>query len=741
MRFPKMRPRQALELKILDLAGGLNLRDGLSEVLDNQLTECKNMWYQDGILKTRPGFKTTAENVLYTGTSAGRAEIRYFSEIKRNIGNNNTDLGVLRVGKTVKTIKTGMFRFTFYFAWQSATTTKMLPSFYLDSRQNDETCFVVEKNNVLYCFVSNRTIRKYTEGSHYWDEVSDEERYCPLVLTDCVASDCGTQTAADVMSSGVMVESYNLLGKSYKVQYTAFNPNIAWQETENETTFSTHYMRYHLPEDANSLRGKTVSVAYTSGAGVAEHKITFSTSDKVVYEIDLNDTDGLRLCAQGNSIWFNKNTDNLAEIYKIKDSESGYRNNIEVIMPFVATNQEVDKIFKMTQCSWFGGAASGLAGGTRLFLCGNKDNEKSLVCYSGLDNPLYFPENSYFYVGDTTTAVTGFGKQSDKLIVFKENETWYTYYQQNNNIDAQDLINQSVVDYASSSVLFPLCQINANIGCKYPETIQLCRNRLVWLGEDGNVYTLVSDNQYNERSIFCVSEMVKKSIKKEIMSSAVACDWNGYYCLLIGKNLYLMDYNSYGYTHIASYSKTEDANVRIPWYIWQLPESVPYLPSLCALNDKMFLTYYHDGIIANRCSLVGNVLSADNEPVDLICYEDDNKEDLLFKENLIESKMTTKLFDFGQPSVRKNVDKINLQLGNNGGETINVKVITECGQESHEIVLTGTQTQSYTPEFIDSKAIFPCIRQVCKIGLELSSTGVIAIDGMNFKYKTSGGAR
>jgi hypothetical protein len=202
-----------------------------------------------------------------------------------------------------------------------------------------------------------------------------------------------------------------------------------------------------------------------------------------------------------------------------------------------------------------------------------------------------------------------------------------------------------------------------------------------------------------------------------------------------------MDYNSYGYTHIASYSKTEDANIRIPWYIWQPPESVPYLPSLCALNDKMFLTYYHDGIIADRCSLVGNVLSADNEPIDLICYEDDNEKDLLLKENLIESKMTTKLFDFGQPSVRKNIDKINLQLGNNGGATINVKVITECGKESHEIVLTGTQTQSYTPEFLDSKAIFPCIRQVCKIGLELSSTGVIAIDGMNFKYKTSGGAR
>ena len=49
---------------------------------------------------------------------------------------------------------------------------------------------------------------------------------------------------------------------------------------------------------------------------------------------------------------------------------------------------------------------------------GNSLNkEKALVVWSGLNDPLYFSENAYFYVGDTTSKVTGFGKQSNMLVI------------------------------------------------------------------------------------------------------------------------------------------------------------------------------------------------------------------------------------------------------------------------------------------------------------------------------------
>ena len=83
MKFPKNTPRVANELKIPDLSGGLNLRDGLSEILDNQLIDCKNMWWNDGLLKTRPGMRATKETVMYIGRPAEQTiNIRNFPEIK-----------------------------------------------------------------------------------------------------------------------------------------------------------------------------------------------------------------------------------------------------------------------------------------------------------------------------------------------------------------------------------------------------------------------------------------------------------------------------------------------------------------------------------------------------------------------------------------------------------------------------------------------------------------------------------
>jgi hypothetical protein len=54
MKYPAMnkRPRQAVVAP--DFSGGLNLRDGISQIADNQLTDCLNMWFKDGALRTRP---------------------------------------------------------------------------------------------------------------------------------------------------------------------------------------------------------------------------------------------------------------------------------------------------------------------------------------------------------------------------------------------------------------------------------------------------------------------------------------------------------------------------------------------------------------------------------------------------------------------------------------------------------------------------------------------------------------
>ena len=735
MKFPKLRPQGAKVLKVPDLAGGLNLRDGVSEVLDNQLTQAKNMWFQDGVLKTRPGIyideNQKQNNELPFMESV---KIRSFSQIRNII---NGEEHILQVAEK---ITDDCLELEFF--WAGKTNSLKFGQIGV----NEGNYFVTGKDGVIYVFSEYDGIYKYNylNPDEDFAPVENKDFYTPIVLTDCKADsyDVLTKRPEDVVTSGVMYESYNLLGSAYKVQYTAFNPDIVWDRVDELSgeKEKVHRMQYFLPETPEDLKGKTVKVTHTGPKGVAEHTITFPISGSGINaETKYNEIDGLKLCATGNKILF-RDPGTTDGICLISEWESSFRNNIEVTIPYEFSENEQSKIFNARECVWFGGGTAGIEGGTRLFLGGNtsKGNE-NLVVWSDLNNPLYFPENNYFRVGESSTAVTGFGKQADMLVIFKENGSgvFYTKYQQNTDISAEDLINQSVVDYVASSVYFPLVQINPNVGCSHPETIQLCRNRLVWLGDNGNVYTLVNESQYNERSVFCVSEMVARDLKRNISGIPTACDWNGYYCLMCGNKLYLMDYNCYGYTHIASYSKTEDANIRIPWYIWELPIK----GNVSVADEILIVSFYNKGHDENTSCFLNYVISDDSRAEDVFYEYNPDANDLIIKTLPIQTSLRTKLFTFGEASTRKNIDKINLQLGNNGGEPITIKVITDQSQEEHDIYLNGTETQAYTPGYIDSKAIFPCARNVLRIGLELSSQGVIAVDGMEIKYRTTGGAR
>ena len=406
--------------------------------------------------------------------------------------------------------------------------------------------------------------------------------------------------------------------------------------------------------------------------------------------------------------------------------------------PFENPNRS--KIFNMSQSIWFGGAANGINGGSRLFLCGNTDDkEKSLVVWSSLNNPLYFPENNYAYVGDKSQGVTAFGQQGENLIIFKEKSTYYSYYNVNDNITADDLINQSVVDYEANSAIFPMIQLNANIGCDCPNTVQLCRNRLVWSNSDGNVYTLYSNNQYSERTIYKISDMINSMLKKENdLKNAISCDFEGHYLLCVGNKIYVMDYNSYGYQYAASFSKNEDSNVQIPWYIWEISD-VGYVGNLFAMNNKLMRMNSYD--TSDGVMLTFSTLSADeNTANDKILFLNQNDE-LEIVEKKINSKLQTKLFDFSAAGYLKNVDRVSIAFGNNGGEPINVGFLTDKGSESDVVTLAGNSTDERDAAFMAVKNFYVSSRAVRTFGVKIECEGPLIIDGLSLQYRMLGGVK
>lgn len=756
MRLPIKRKQLSQMLNLPDLSGGLNMRDGISEVLDNQLTDCRNMWWNDGLLQTRAAVIQNDSRInlgALTGNSAPKIR-------QHNCYNTLNSVK----GQLCSVVYNGKINFFWNYGERvlDLAPIDIAPSNY----------FVCQYSNMLYCFTIAKEIYSLdlSTNSATWTKLDKDDVYVPYVMMQCKKNSSANISSDQV--SGVMLEGYNLLSDYYQISYNSYNPEIVKEEDQK------HKMQYHILKSVAKYEGKglTIIARINLDGTEVEHKVLIDVNSRrkegtkvwttTWEESSPSSVDKLLMRVWKNRISFyycETNTGSTFETDKAKytkvatisdntdsdywrngDSEeekakptapikysSGGDDDIVITAPYLWKDKDKEKIFNMTRSEWFGGSA-GLLGGTRLFLCGNtKKGNSDLVVWSGLNNPLYFPENSYFYVGNETGAVTGFGKQSDKLVIFKENETWFTQYQQNTNITAEDLVNQNVIDYASSSVYFPLTQINSSIGCPYPDTIQLCRNRLVWLGNNNTVYTLISDSQYNERNIYSVSDMVKRKIESIGIEDGVsACDWNGYYCLLLNNKMLLMDYNCYGYTHVASYSKQEDANVRIPWYYWEVVAvdkmavigDCLSMVNIMKMDDKYYVAGYHF-----------NVKGASDKLLDIDTDE--------FVMTAIDSSFTTKIFNFAAPHIRKNIEQINLQIGNNGAIPIKVFFVTENGTEQDEVITTGNELSNYTAGYIDSRAVFPCIKHILRFGIKLECKGKLAVDSIILKYRTTGGAR
>lgn len=719
MRFPAVGGKAKRVISIPELSGGINYRDNPTECNDNQLTDSVNMWYMGGSLKTRPGICTAA-----VMTAKGYDKSVNFRQTDVFIGGGK--LVFYNLSGSENTSEDGItatFEETHFWLQKSDTVTGM------PTLKGVRVSFVCLKNGCIYAFAQvNAAIYRlkftYKDGevefAENWECVSESDYYVPTVMTHCKSSHTlSDRSAYTLETDGTMLEGYNVIGNYYKMIYSTVN-------TAASVSSDSYVMVYGIIENtyADRYKGMYVKAKYTDADGSVHYHTVQLQGKPASYWVweSGTGTDGLVMGVCGRQVRF-----------KLKDANGAFatltksdfvEDNLEITAPFIS--EKKNRVFRMSRSIWFGGSASGLAGGTRLFLCGNyDDNEKALVLWSGLNNPLYFPENAYFYVGDTAQAVTGFAKQSDTLVIFKDNEVWYTQYKLNGSISASSLINQSVVDLQSEAVYFPLTQINSQIGCPYPETLQLCRNRLVWLGGNGSVYTLLSENQYNERNIYCVSDMIRQKLSLEDETESIfSADWNGHYMLFVKNRIYVMNYESYGFVYVTSYTKTEDAQKRIPWWYWEMSEADMSVKTVIFSENRPYLVLYPES---------GGFLTdfkikrlSDSEETD------DGKP--------IKSVMQTEFFDFGAPNRYKCISSVGFSLGFNYGNEITVTLLSDSGEEQTGIMLENGVGEREAA-FIRSAVITPNTRTVLRLGIRLECDGNMSVFGITADYGLLGKAR
>ncbi len=112
----------------------------------------------------------------------------------------------------------------------------------------------------------------------------------------------------------------------------------------------------------------------------------------------------------------------------------------------------------------------------------------------------YFPMEQVQLASSTEERITGFGKQQDNLIIFKEGSVGKT------TLGTQVLNDRIFID-------LPYIPINASIGCDLPWSIQLVENNLVFANR-GGVYIILDTTAANENNIVGISRKVNGSAER-----------------------------------------------------------------------------------------------------------------------------------------------------------------------------------------------------------------------------------
>ena len=170
--------------------------------------------------------------------------------------------------------------------------------------------------------------------------------------------------------------------------------------------------------------------------------------------------------------------------------------NNTVRITYELSNPEAQKsIMDCRYAAVFGGT-----GELCVVMAGSEDQPNAYF-WSGNSNikmdASYFPMEQVQLASSTEERITGFGKQQDNLIIFKEGSVGKT------TLGTQEINGRIFID-------LPYVPINASIGCDLPWSIQLVENNLVFANRAG-IYMILDTTSANENNIVGISRKINGS--------------------------------------------------------------------------------------------------------------------------------------------------------------------------------------------------------------------------------------
>lgn len=148
-------------------------------------------------------------------------------------------------------------------------------------------------------------------------------------------------------------------------------------------------------------------------------------------------------------------------------------------------------------------------------------------------DPGYFPMTQYNLAGATEERITGFGKQQNMLVVFKEHSVGRSA--------------MNTMEMANGRVLLTMdyVTINSSIGCDLPYTIQLVENNLVFCNREQGVHRIADSSSAYENNIVAISRKVDNSLLPLVRraDTVTSFDDGSRYWIAADGEVYAWDYS------------------------------------------------------------------------------------------------------------------------------------------------------------------------------------------------------
>lgn len=177
----------------------------------------------------------------------------------------------------------------------------------------------------------------------------------------------------------------------------------------------------------------------------------------------------------------------------------------------------------------------GLADDTRVFLYGNAD-AKNRIYFSDLGNGIpdvtYFPGNNFMDIGSSNIAVTDIQRQYDRMIINKEDSTYYSTYEQ-------------ITDNTEENIIaFPVYPLNKSHGARPYNQGQVLDNYVTTI--DTSIVQWTNTESKDERNAQIISQKVQTWLNEKDLSRAVTLDYQEEkeYWLAIDNEILIYNYEN-----------------------------------------------------------------------------------------------------------------------------------------------------------------------------------------------------